>query len=87
MARAPAEKRSDKDIAAMSFEEALGELEAIVRELEEGRVTLDRAIGAYERGARLKAHCERKLAEAKAKVEKITLGPAGAEGVEPADID
>ncbi len=87
MARAEkGEGRTDKDIAAMSFEDALGELETIVRELEDGRVKLDQAIAAYERGARLKAHCEKKLAEAKAKVEKISLGPAGPEGVEPADI-
>lgn len=78
---------SDADIAKMSFEDALGELEQIVGELEDGRVKLDEAIAAYERGARLKAHCEKKLAEAKAKVEKITLGPGGAQGTEPADID
>lgn len=75
-----------KDIAAMSFEDALAELETIVRELEDGRIKLDAAISAYERGARLKAHCEKKLAEAKAKVEKISLGPSGPEGVEPADV-
>ncbi len=84
MAKAPAD---DKDIAAMSFEQALAELEEIVSELEEGRVQLDRAIGAYERGAKLKAHCEKKLAEAKSKVEKISLGPQGPEGTTPADID
>lgn len=78
--------KGDSDIALMSFEDALGELETIVRELEDGRIKLDQAISAYERGARLKAHCEKKLAEAKAKVEKISLGPAGPEGVETADI-
>ena len=83
---AKADAKDGKDIAAMSFEDALAELETIVRELEDGRVKLDAAISAYERGARLKAHCEKKLAEAKAKVEKISLGPAGPEGVEPADI-
>lgn len=80
------ETRGGKDIAAMSFEDALAELESIVRELEDGRVKLDGAIAAYERGAKLKAHCEKKLAEAKAKVEKISLGPNGPEGVEPADV-
>lgn len=75
-----------KDIARMSFEDALGELEEIVRELEDGRIKLDEAIAAYERGAKLKTHCEKKLAEAKAKVEKIQLGPNGPEGTEPADI-
>lgn len=82
----PAEPRSDTDISGMSFEAALEELEKIVCELEQGSVKLDRAIDAYERGAKLKAHCEKKLAEAKAKVEKIALGPSGPEGTDPADI-
>lgn len=76
-----------KDIASLSFEEALSELEKIVRELEEGKVKLNDAIGAYERGAALKRHCEAKLSEAKAKVDKIVLGPEGAVGTLGADID
>ncbi len=84
--KSEAKGKGDADIAVMSFEDALAELETIVRELEDGRVKLDGAISAYERGARLKAHCEKKLAEAKAKVEKISLGSSGPEGVEPADI-
>lgn len=85
MAKA-AEAKGDPDISKMSFEDALGELEDIVRQLEEGSIKLDRAIGAYERGAKLKAHCEKKLAEAKSKVEKIQLGASGPEGADPADI-
>ena len=45
------------DIAAMSFEDALGELERIVENLERGDVPLDRSIAIYERGEALKAHC------------------------------
>jgi exodeoxyribonuclease VII small subunit len=80
------EKSSKDDIAALSFEDALGELEAIVKTLESGSGKLEDSIAAYERGARLKEHCEKKLAEAKAKVEKIKMGPGGPEGVEPADL-
>lgn len=76
-----------KDIAAMSFEDALSELEQIVKKLEEGKIRLDDAIASYERGAALKNHCEAKLREAQAKVEKIVPGPAGAVGSEPVDID
>ncbi len=65
------------DVASLSFEEALRELEAIVQELERGQVKLDEAIARYERGALLKRHCEAKLAEAKAKVEKIVLTAGG----------
>ena len=63
------------EIAQMSFEEALEELRQIVGRLESGEGQLDQAIDAYERGAHLKAHCEAKLREAQAKIEKIALGP------------
>lgn len=76
-----------KDISKMSFEEALEELEQIVRKLEEGKGRLDEAIASYERGAALKKHCEAKLREAQAKVDKIVLGPGGAVGTEPVEID
>jgi exodeoxyribonuclease VII small subunit len=75
------------DIAAMSFEDALAELEQIVKRLEEGRGKLDEAISSYERGAQLKHHCEKKLREAQERVEKIVKGPDGALATEPAKID
>jgi exodeoxyribonuclease VII small subunit len=75
------------DIAAMSFEDALAELEQIVRRLEGGQVKLDEAIISYERGAQLKRHCERKLNEAQQRVDRIVVGPEGAVGVEPAKFD
>ena len=65
------------DVASLSFEEALAELETIVANLEQGRATLDAAIASYERGAALKRHCEAKLREAREKVERITLDAAG----------
>ena len=79
--------KQNKDIESLSFEDALKELESIVRQLEQGQVKLDEAIAAYERGAHLKRHCEAKLAEAKAKVEKITLAADGTVGSEPAKFD
>ena len=75
------------DIVKMSFEDALAELEEIVRTLEGGKGKLEEAITAYERGAQLKVHCEKKLKEAQAKVEKISLGAGGEVFVEPANID
>lgn len=80
------EKRIPPDIAKLSFESALSELETIVRQLEEGKGELDGAIAAYERGAALKRHCEAKLQEARSKVEKVVLGPGGSVDVEPADM-
>jgi len=75
------------EIAAMSFEEALAELETIVRGLEGGQSKLDDAISAYERGAFLKKHCEAKLKEAKAKVDKISLDASGQVSAEPVDME
>ena len=73
---------AQKDIAfkisKMSFEEALSELEEIVRGIESGEVDLDGAIQAYERGAALKEHCDTKLREAQEKVSKIKLDADGA---------
>ncbi len=75
------------DIASLSFEQALAELEAIVQELESGQAPLERSIEMYERGARLKAHCEARLEAARLKVEKIVVGPqGGAERAEPAEF-
>jgi exodeoxyribonuclease VII small subunit len=74
------------DIATLSFEAALAELERIVSELESGKAELERSIQVYERGAALKAHCEAKLKEAQLRVEKILVGPAGPEGLEPASF-
>ncbi len=75
-----------KDIAGLSFEDALKELEGIVQQLERGQVKLDEAISAYERGALLKKHCEQKLAEAKMKVEKIVFSADGSVGSQPTDL-
>ena len=61
----------------LSFEEALRELETIVRRLEEGKTSLEEAINAYERGAALRAHCEKKLKDARLRVEKIIVGTDG----------
>ena len=74
------------DISAMSFEQALAELEAIVNKLESGEAALEQSIEMYERGALLKAHCEAKLEAARLRVEKIVVGPQGASGVEPAEF-
>ncbi|MBN9541024.1 MAG: exodeoxyribonuclease VII small subunit [Reyranella sp.] len=75
-----------KDIAALSFEDALKELEGIVQQLERGQVKLDEAISAYERGALLKRHCEQRLAEAKMKVEKIVFSADGSVSTQSADL-
>ena len=74
------------DIAAMSFEDALQELEQIVKRLEAGSGKLNDAITSYERGALLKRHCEAKLREAQARVDKIVIGADGTPATEPASL-
>ena len=82
-----AEPNLPPDIAAMSFETALAELEAIVKRLEAGNAKLDDAISAYERGALLKRHCEAKLREAQSRVDKIVMGSDGIPSVEKLALD
>ena len=75
------------DIAALPFEKALAELESIVDQLEKGAVPLEQSIAIYERGEKLKKHCEALLKSAEERIEKITFGPDGKpKGAEPLDV-
>jgi exodeoxyribonuclease VII small subunit len=73
------------DIASLSFEDALAELDKIVRGLEGGQQKLEDAISAYERGAKLRQHCEAKLAEAEQRVQVIVAAADGAVSLRTAD--
>ncbi|MEL6584731.1 MAG: exodeoxyribonuclease VII small subunit [Pseudomonadota bacterium] len=75
-----------EEIAQMSFEAAMAELEQVVDRLDRGDVPLEDSIKLYERGEALKAHCEAKLRDAEERVAKITVGVGGAPtGTEPLD--
>ena len=76
-----------KPVEKMSFEEALAELETIVRQLEQGDVELEKSIAIYERGAALKKHCEGRLKAAELKVEQIVQGKDGTVTTEPASFE
>lgn len=76
---------TDQSVEQMSFEDAMKALEAVVTQLERGEVALEQSIALYERGAALKAHCARKLAEAEAKVEMIRAAEGKAVGTTPAE--
>ncbi|KCZ51526.1 exodeoxyribonuclease VII small subunit [Hyphomonas pacifica] len=67
----------EKPVEKLTFEEALAELEGIVRQLEAGEVELEKSIAIYERGAALKAHCDARLKSAELKVEQIVQGANG----------
>lgn len=83
--KAASDSEIPKDIAAMTFEAALEELEDIVRELESGDGDLEASINGYTRGVHLKQHCEAKLKEAEARIEKIVVGTDGKVSAEPLD--
>ncbi len=78
----------NEDIAALPFEQALAQLEAIVEKLEKGSVALEESIVIYARGEALKKHCEALLQSAEQRIEKITLGADGKpSGTEPLDVE
>jgi len=78
---------ANTDVAKLTFEKALAELEQIVQKLERGDVALEESVTIYERGEALKRRCEELLRLAEARVEKITLDAAGRPtGTEPLDV-
>ncbi|WP_299620298.1 exodeoxyribonuclease VII small subunit [Pelagibius sp.] len=76
-----------EDIQKLTFEEALDALKEIVAKLEQGQGALDTAIDDYERGAALKRHCDAKLREAQAKIEKISLSADGSAETAALDVE
>jgi exodeoxyribonuclease VII small subunit len=73
-------------VDALSFEQAIAELEKVVGQLERGDVALDESIALYERGAALRKRCQDKLKEAEEKVAKLTLdGDGNAVATAPLD--
>jgi exodeoxyribonuclease VII small subunit len=74
------------DIASLSFEQALAELEQIVARLESGQAPLEASIDMYQRGSALKAHCEAKLNAARLQVEKISQAIDGTVRAEPTEF-
>lgn len=76
---------SQTNLAELSFEAALDELENLVAKLESGQASLEESISLYERGALLKAHCEDRLKRAQMRVDQIVESPQGV-GLEPARL-
>ncbi|MGE0565889.1 MAG: exodeoxyribonuclease VII small subunit [Pseudolabrys sp.] len=68
---------TNSDVKKLPFERAIEELESIVRDLEGGKVPLEKSVELFERGEALKRRCEELLRQAEARVEKITLDAGG----------
>ena len=69
----------------LTFEDALSQLENIVRELETGRIKLDDAVASYTKAVSLKNFCEQKLKDAQMKIEKIETAADNTLSVTPLD--
>jgi exodeoxyribonuclease VII small subunit len=69
------EKETDQkslDINSLPFEEALLQLQDLVKKMESGTTPLSDSVAAYEMGMKLKAYCEQVLKKAELKIEKMT---------------
>lgn len=77
---------NNEELKDLSFEDALLQLENIVRELESGRIKLDDAVSAYEKAVALKQLCETKLKAAQLKIEKIEVSPEGKLATAPFEV-
>ena len=84
----PHSSSADPTLDSLSFEDALRELETIVQKLERGDVPLDDSIALYTRGEQLRAQCQKRLADAEARIEKLTVDASGApSGAQPFRAD
>jgi exodeoxyribonuclease VII small subunit len=70
---------TDGDIAALTYEQALAELDTLIQRLEGGAVNLDEAIAAYERASRLAQRCAELLDSTEQKITQLVVGPSGAQ--------
>ena len=68
---------SNEDIAEMSYEQALAELDQLIARLEGGAVQLDEAIACYERGSRLAQRCSELLDRTEQSVMQLVVGASG----------
>ncbi|MDP2884741.1 MAG: exodeoxyribonuclease VII small subunit [Ignavibacteria bacterium] len=68
-----------------SFESSLKRLEVIVESLEEGKVSLDEAVGLYEEGIQLSRECGEKLKATELKIRKLAKSVSG--DFEVTDLD
>jgi exodeoxyribonuclease VII small subunit len=65
------------DISALTFDEALAELQVTVTALEEGGLPLERTLELYERGVLLHERCARLLGDAEVRVRRLVEGAGG----------
>lgn len=65
------------DASPQQFEEALEKLEEIVRRMEDGELSLEKALESFEEGVQLARYCQTKLDEAQKRVELLLKNDKG----------
>jgi exodeoxyribonuclease VII small subunit len=75
------------DIAGLTYEAALAQLDALIQKLEGGSIPLEDAITAYDRGTRLARHCEELLDRTERRVTALMVGSDGRPAERPLEID
>ncbi len=93
----PKPGKQSQSLDALSFEDALAQIEAIIERIEAGEVGLEQSLAEYERGVGLINHCRSKLDTARKQVEDLTrklqqaddasAGDASEDPDEPGDDD
>ena len=76
-------ERTREKNTGLPFEAGLGRLEEIVSELEQGDLTLERALELFEEGMQLSTDCRRQLEEAENKIEILLKKNEGKVVAEP----
>lgn len=79
----------EDNLDSLTFEQALGKLDAIVEELDGEDISLDRLVGRYDEGMKLLAHCQKRLADARLRITMVEkpVTPETAPGTDPARSD
>ena len=64
-------KKASSPVDSLSFEQAIDELDQLVRKMESGELSLDDSIAAYRRGAELARYCQARLANAEQEIRQL----------------
>lgn len=81
-----AKKRCESPADPLDFEAALKELEGLVEKMEQGDLSLEASLAAFERGIQLTRTCQEALTQAEQKVEQL-VNQGGQEQIVPFDSD
>lgn len=79
--------REKQERSEPKFEEALSELESVVRRLEEGAIPLEESLAAFERGVGLVRLLHARLDTVQSRIEELTRGERGDLSLEPLEDD